>query len=180
MTWEGITAKNERECHVVIDIAKEIFAKGGKADLQVREHEENRKRSQNNLQFHWFKEMEQQGDKSAKEYRAQCKLEIGVPIARGVNAMKIISKKIRQSAKGENCSLRASPQCDHDQTVVLCHINSRFKGVGIKSPDIFSCYACAYCHAELDSSNVSAEDVIRAWQETLMKLCEKGLVTVAA
>lgn len=92
--------------------------------------------------------------------------------------MKIVSKKIRNSAKGQVCSLRVSPRCDHDQTVVLCHLNSNYRGVGIKSPDIFGVYGCAYCHAELDSSKVDAKDQLRALQETQMKLAEIGLLQV--
>jgi hypothetical protein len=93
--------------------------------------------------------------------------------------MKIISKKIRNSAKGETCSLRISEFCDHDLTVVLAHINSNYRGTGMKSPDIFSCYACYHCHTLLDSNTVHAKDQLRALQETQMKLAEKGLIEVA-
>lgn len=64
------------------DAAKYMLEQGKKLDLKMREHEEKRKDAQNALQFHWYKEMEMQGDKSAKEYRAECKLHHGVPIAR--------------------------------------------------------------------------------------------------
>lgn len=41
-----------------------------------------RSNEQNNLQFKWLNEAEQQGDKTAEEYRAYCKLHFGVPIMR--------------------------------------------------------------------------------------------------
>lgn len=37
---------------------------------------------QNRLQFQWFNDAEQQGDDTAKGYRAYCKLHFGVPILR--------------------------------------------------------------------------------------------------
>ena len=88
------------------------------------------------------------------------------------------SKKIRDSARGESCSLRASLLCQDDETVVACHLNSNFRGTGLKSPDIFVVYACAACHNLLDSSKVSSKDQLRALQETLMKVYHKGLITV--
>ena len=87
--------------------------------------------------------------------------------------------KITKSAKNESCSLRVSPKCSHDEEgkVVLAHLNSNYRGIGIKSPDIFGVYACYNCHALLDVSKVSYEDQMRANQETIMKLVDKGLVT---
>ena len=46
--------------------------------------------------------------------------------------------KIRKSAKGESCSLRVHPNCQDGETVVLCHLNSNYRGVGLKSPDAFN------------------------------------------
>jgi len=88
------------------------------------------------------------------------------------------SKKIRRSARGEDCSLRASPYCVDDDTVVFAHLNSGFRGVGIKSPDLFGVYACYECHQLLDASRVSYQDQMRALQETQMKLFNKDLITV--
>jgi len=87
--------------------------------------------------------------------------------------------KITKSAKNECCSLRVSPRCSHDEEgkVVLCHLNSNYRGVGIKSPDIFAVYGCYECHLLLDESKVSYEDQQRAHFETLMKLVDKGLLS---
>jgi hypothetical protein len=93
--------------------------------------------------------------------------------------MKIVSKKIRLSANGESCSLRVSPHCE-DSTVVFCHLNSNYRGVGLKSPDLFGVYGCHQCHALLDANKVEAIDQLRALQETQMKLAEKQLIKVAA
>ena len=92
--------------------------------------------------------------------------------------MKIESKKIRASAKGESCSLRVSPYCKDDETVVFAHLNSNYRGVGLKSPDLWGAYSCAWCHNMLDASKVSYKDQLRALQETQMKLFEKGLIEV--
>jgi len=88
--------------------------------------------------------------------------------------------KITKSAKDECCSLRVSPNCSHDEPgkVVLCHLNSNYRGVGMKSPDILGVYGCYECHLLLDASKVDYEDQQRALFETLMKLIDKGLVNV--
>lgn len=85
--------------------------------------------------------------------------------------------KIRQSARNEACSLRMSPQCQDGETVVLCHLNSQHKGVGIKSPDIFGVYGCYWCHQRLDAGMVDDGDKLRALMETQYKLVEKGLIS---
>ena len=89
--------------------------------------------------------------------------------------MKIVSKKIRASARDENCTLRINCM---PGTTVFAHLNSRWKGVGNKSPDLFGVHACYACHILLDSGRVSAEDKLRALQETQMRLYEKGLIAV--
>lgn len=88
--------------------------------------------------------------------------------------------KIRKSAKNESCSLRVSSKCSHDEPgkVVFCHLNSNYRGVGMKSPDIFGVYGCYECHLLLDASKVDYQDQQRAHQETLMKLIDKGLINV--
>ncbi len=87
--------------------------------------------------------------------------------------------KITKSARGESCSLRVSTKCKDDETVVFCHLNSNFRGVGIKSPDIFGVYGCYWCHQLLDASKVDKGDQLRAMQETQKKLLDKGLLKCA-
>ncbi len=86
------------------------------------------------------------------------------------------SKKIRNSARGEACSLRTSPECQDGETVVYCHLNSNYRGIGLKSPDIFGVYGCYACHQMLDVNQVEYQDQLRALQETQMKLIDKGLL----
>ena len=87
---------------------------------------------------------------------------------------------IRTSAKNETCSLRVSPKCSHDEPgkVVLCHLNSNYRGVAMKSPDIWGVYACYECHQMLDASKVDYQDQLRSLQETQYKLIQKGLLNV--
>ena len=88
------------------------------------------------------------------------------------------SKKIRDSARGEDCSLRVSSNCQDGETVIFAHLNSNYRGTGLKSPDLFGVYACYLCHAALDSGDVTSSDQLRALQETQMKLVSKSLITV--
>lgn len=90
---------------------------------------------------------------------------------------KIRSKKIRDSARGEACTLRLEG-CVFKTGVVFAHINSKWKGMGNKSPDLFGCYACHKCHRVLDAGGVMVEDQLRALQETQIKLYEKGLIKI--
>ena len=99
---------------------------------------------------------------------------------------KIKSKKIRQSAKGEDCAIRIPGICNHDnQTTVLAHVNSRFSGISTKSNDIHGVYACSKCHDWMDgriksghSQSHRERDILRALIETQMKLIQKGLIEV--
>lgn len=90
---------------------------------------------------------------------------------------KIRSKQITQSANGESCTLR-EPGCDWEGTVVFCHLPSQGKGVGTKSSDLFGIYACYRCHQRLDAGKVDAEDMLRGFQETLLRLVDKGLIEI--
>ena len=92
---------------------------------------------------------------------------------------KIVSKKIRKSAKNEVCSLRIPNVCNgKSDTTVFAHLNTRFKGVANKSPDLFGVYACSDCHSHLDQNLVNKEDQLRGLVETQMKLYMKGLIKV--
>lgn len=88
------------------------------------------------------------------------------------------SKKIRNSARNEDCSLRVSQNCQDGETVVFCHLNTPFKGVALKSPDLFGVYGCYHCHLLLDSSKVDYQDQLRALFETQKKLLDKGLIQI--
>jgi TPP-dependent indolepyruvate ferredoxin oxidoreductase alpha subunit len=92
---------------------------------------------------------------------------------------KIRSKKITQSAKGENCTVRFPGVCNHNpETVVFAHVHSRFSGMGTKSSDIHGCYMCSDCHSAYDRYEVAEIDVMRGMIETQLKLYQKGLIKV--
>ena len=94
---------------------------------------------------------------------------------------RIISKKLRDSARGQSCTLRL-PGCGHDDgTVVLAHLPVGMRGVGIKTPDLFAIHACDACHARLDGrikAEIDFRDVLRALAETQMRWYEAGLISV--
>lgn len=82
MSWDFCIVSNKAQFKSVYDAVIDYLESGEKVDIQLRKHQPNRRESQNSLQFHWFRELEKQGSKSADEYRAYCKLHLGVPIAR--------------------------------------------------------------------------------------------------
>ncbi|MBO2578150.1 DUF1364 family protein [Shewanella algae] len=94
------------------------------------------------------------------------------------------SKKITDSANGQDCTLRLPGICNHDpQTVVFAHIGRR-RGIGIKCADYFGVYACDACHSEIDrrtrimdTEHLEAEK-LRALEETQERLFEAGLIQI--
>lgn len=89
------------------------------------------------------------------------------------------SLSVRKSACGEKCTLRVSPNCQDGETVVLCHLNTPFKGTALKSPDLFAVYGCYSCHFEyLDRGLVGKADQLRALFESQMIMLEKGLLVM--
>ena len=91
---------------------------------------------------------------------------------------KIVSRAIRESARCQQCTLRIPGVCNHNpETTVFAHLNTKYKGMGNKSPDIFGVYACSACHAMLDSSRVKISDQFNALIETQMRLFDKNLLT---
>ena len=96
------------------------------------------------------------------------------------------SAKIRQSARGESCTMN-SPQCNYNpETVVWCHSNfgEHGKGYGIKAHDMFGFYGCSACHYWLDIGTTASAEEKRfrfslAHARSLLRLIEKGIVKVA-
>lgn len=91
------------------------------------------------------------------------------------------SKKIKGSAKGEDCSLRLAG-CASAETTILAHIGRR-RGMGYKCSDSFAVYACSNCHDIIDGraksefSKVELQaEKLRALEETQEKLINKGLL----
>lgn len=94
------------------------------------------------------------------------------------------SKKIRDSAKGEACTLRITGVCNRNpETTVLAHLPDESKGMGRKSDDISACYACSSCHDVIDGRVPHDEGELewymrRAMVRTWRKLIEKGVIEV--
>lgn len=90
---------------------------------------------------------------------------------------------ITKSAHGESCTVYAPGVTNHDpETVVFAHLNGG--GIGLKTSDLFGCYACRDCHAWLDFGYVR-QDITKAHRNavhyeaiirTQKKLLEKGLI----
>ena len=94
--------------------------------------------------------------------------------------------KIRQSAKGEDCTVRIAGICNHNpETVILAHISGiRYgHGTGQKTDDIHGAYCCSSCHDALDGRTKCeySKDSLKLFHlegiiETQIKLINKGLI----
>ncbi len=94
--------------------------------------------------------------------------------------MKVVSKKIRNSARGQDCTLRLIGVCNHNpETTVLAHIGLG-GGWATKCSDTMAVYACSACHSEIDSQSREAysADKLRALEETQDILMNIGLIEV--
>ena len=94
--------------------------------------------------------------------------------------MGVVSQKLRDSARGQPCTLNF-PGCNHDaETTVLAHLPSQVKGMGTKSDDWHAVFACSACHAGLDQR--TAENIywfaLNALWRTQRIWFEMGLLTV--
>jgi hypothetical protein len=92
------------------------------------------------------------------------------------------NKKILQSAKDEQCTMRTTFCNQNPQTVVAAHSNwsEDGKGMGIKADDCFIAYCCSGCHSALDQGlipNDEARDLFhRAMKLTWRRLLDKGIL----
>lgn len=98
--------------------------------------------------------------------------------------MRVVSQRLRDSARGEDCTLRLPGVCNFQpETTVLAHVPCGQRGIGMKGPDQISAYTCSACHDALDGRSRGVEvdgwDVIRAVAETQQRMIEKGLLSVA-
>lgn len=97
--------------------------------------------------------------------------------------MGIVSQKLRDTARGRECTLRTS-YCNNDpDTTVLAHLPSIVKGMGTKSHDWWAVFACRACHDALDLRKLPTEAELfyshRAIYETLENHVASGLITIA-
>lgn len=97
--------------------------------------------------------------------------------------MRVVSKKLRDSARGQDCTLRIPGVCNFDSaTTVLAHLPCGHKGIGMKGPDLLAVFACSACHDRLDwrtkGGDIDGLDMLRALAETQMRWVEMGLIAI--
>ena len=100
--------------------------------------------------------------------------------------VKIVSKKIRNSARGESCCVNIQGICNYqDETTVLAHLPDESSGIGKKADDISSCYACSSCHDAIDRRVINEEFeehrewyMRRAMVRTWRRLISLGIVVI--
>lgn len=95
------------------------------------------------------------------------------------------SKKLRDSARGEPCTVQIPDVCNHNpETTVLAHLpdDSGTGKMGGKVDDWCACFACSDCHDVLDGRNpVCSLDewyMRRAMVRTWRRWIEMGLIQI--
>lgn len=90
----------------------------------------------------------------------------------------IRSKKIRDAANGESCTICGLPS----ETVVFCHLNESWagKGMKLKADDIAGFFGCQSCHDVYDGRSghdtISDYAVLRAMYKTWRRLWDRGII----
>ena len=97
--------------------------------------------------------------------------------------MRVVSKKIRNAARGQSCTLRLSDCNFNPETTVLAHLPNGFKGMGMKGLDSVAVFACSSCHDAIDgrvhnTGPIDWRDITRALAETHAILIDAGIVEV--
>lgn len=98
----------------------------------------------------------------------------------GQKTPRLVSRKIRASARGMPCTLRLEC-CNHNpETTVFAHLRFFAKaGMAQKPMDLQGIYACSECHRELDEGEAWGwDDVLRAYMETIALMWERGILEV--
>ena len=94
------------------------------------------------------------------------------------------SKKLTNSARGEECTLQIFGVCNHNpETTVFGHIGGA--GIALKDNDIHGCYICSSCHSWLDGGYVKTPNFpterrklleLEAVIKTQKRMIQKGLI----
>lgn len=90
---------------------------------------------------------------------------------------------LRNSARGETCTLRLDGCDGGTETTVLAHLRHfGWAGTGHKPPDYLAVFACHRCHDAIDGRSNHAEhgydDLLRALGETLNRQVAKGKIII--
>lgn len=96
--------------------------------------------------------------------------------------MKLVSKKLRDAARGQECTVRLPGVCNwNPETTVLAHLPSGSKGVGMKGLDTVAVFACSACHDAIDGRSkveIDWRDLLRSLAETHRSLIGSGILIV--
>lgn len=98
----------------------------------------------------------------------------------------IRSKKIREAARGQDCTFNIAYVCNYDSsTTVLAHLPDESHGMGKKADDISAAFCCSACHDVIDGRDPREKHVyeavkdwymLRAMVRTWRKLIEMGVI----
>ena len=96
-----------------------------------------------------------------------------------------MGRLIRNSARGQTCTIRLDGCNANPETVVFAHAPSLDNGMGLKqAKDFWGAYACSACHDRLDGrvrSERESIEVLSAWMrgiyETQKRMIEQGLIS---
>jgi hypothetical protein len=101
----------------------------------------------------------------------------------------IRSKKLRDSARGQVCTLNIARICNgNPETTILAHIPDGNGGMALKGHDISACFACSSCHDAIDGRHPYFQQgnnrdhyhwyLMRGLNRTLVAWIESGLINV--
>ena len=95
--------------------------------------------------------------------------------------MGIKIQAIRDSARGEQCTLKTFKCTDDTETTVFCHgPRVGWAGMGQKTDDWWGAYGCAACHSVMDQhempTDMHAMFWLKAISRTQRRLYEKGIM----
>jgi hypothetical protein len=93
----------------------------------------------------------------------------------------LVSPVLRNSARGETCTLRLPGCNENEANVFLCHLRFfGWAGIAQKPHDFLAVFACQHCHDIVDRRAGGAwgfEEILRALGETLMRHHAAGRMT---
>lgn len=99
-----------------------------------------------------------------------------------------VHKKIRNAARGQQCTLQLFPYCTlNPETVVFCHMDSPDNGIGLKASfDFWGAFGCYACHQIADGAHlvkdITPEEILeaklRAIYRTQKILFEMGIFQI--
>jgi hypothetical protein len=96
--------------------------------------------------------------------------------------MGVVIKSLRDSARGEQCTVRLGGICNHDPaTTVLAHARDAYTGFATKANDWSAFFCCSACHEDIDRHRLDpareTRAMYRAMQRTQARWYELGLMT---